>query len=222
MKRVNLCVALLMVLIGCGGSGGADHEAPKDPKRGLELTLSPPTIRNLNGTTASEGWTTTAPEGTWRFHDGTLTGRDVQNQPIWLVEPLPEWGRLELDATCVGEGCDIRLDLFGDGERHETGYVMTLGAFGTDLDILARQDEHASDRAVTIRPGTVVEKRKHHLAIVWTDAELRCFVDGELVAAYDDSAPLRGEGNDRLGLGGWTGEVTYDNVAIFRLSEGVE
>ena len=46
----------------------------------------------------------------------------LYNQTLWRNDPIPETVRIELEAQAGPDG-DIRIEIFGDGEHHESGYV---------------------------------------------------------------------------------------------------
>lgn len=151
--------------------------------------------------------------GSWRVVDGALSTLGDRNLPLWLRSPLSCNVRIDFTSTSTSPAVDMKVELFGDGIRHESGYAVIVGGWNNTLSGIARLDEHEPKR---------VMKRTRHEAnrptrwrIERTDGRtLRLFVDGAEVAAYVDGAPLCGPRNNRFAFSGWESEVRFDDLRI--------
>ena len=156
--------------------------------------------------------------GSWRVVRGALTTLGDRNLPLWLDVALPRNVRIDLDATSSATAVDIKVELFGDGVRHESGYVAVVGGWNNTLSGIARLDEHEKMRVMS---RTRFEQgRTYHVTVQRTDgATVELFVDGEKVATYRDKRPLHGPGNDRFAFSGWESEVAFDHLTITALPD---
>lgn len=151
--------------------------------------------------------------GSWRVVDGALSTTGDRNIPLWSDVVLPENVRIEFTSSSSSPEIDMKVELFGDGVRHESGYVVVLGGWSNTLTAIARLDEHEPKR-VTKRTrwdaGT-----KYRWRIERRDGRrLELFVDDAPVLVYDDPAPLYGPRNNRFAFSGWESEVTFDDLTI--------
>lgn len=154
--------------------------------------------------------------GKWIIEDGWLRGQDLKNDPLWLAQDLPTHTRVEFDAKALSPEGDIKVELFGDGENHASGYVLIFGGWGNTLDVIARLDEHGDDRKA--RTSRKVEPdRVYRMALERSQNTIKWFVDGELFMTYEDSTPLTGRDHARFAFGNWSAPVAFDNVKIFRV-----
>lgn len=156
--------------------------------------------------------------GQWTIEDGKLVGVDLRNDPLWLQQELPEQVRVEFDAQARSSVGDIKVEVFGDGTNHESGYILIFGGWNNSLDVIARRDEHGDDRKARDTHG-VVPGHTYRMAIERTDATLQWYVNGKLFMSYEDAEPLRGEGHRHFAFGVWSAPVYFDNVAIYDLSK---
>jgi len=161
---------------------------------------------------------------TWRPHprvqvlEGWLRLQNVKNEPpVWLNMPLPNKVRVEFDARALTEDGDLKIEIFGDGVHHQSGYILVFGAHRNSEDWFARLDEHGKDRKD--RPTIGVKKGQiYHMAVVRTDHVVRWFIDGEPFMFFDDKEPLRGKGHAFFAFNNWTSPVEFDNVQVFDLA----
>lgn len=154
--------------------------------------------------------------GKWEVVDGWLTGSQMKNDPLWLKEPLPEKVRVEFDAESLTPEGDLKFEVFGDGERHASGYIVIFGGWNNTLDVIARLDEHGDDR-LAIPSKKVKPKQVYKMAVERTESELRWFVDGVLVMAYPDAERLDGRSHQFFAFSNWTAKVRFDNLRIYEL-----
>lgn len=151
--------------------------------------------------------------GSWRIVDGALSSIGDHNQPLWLDVPLGKNVKVELTAWSRSPAVDTKVEIFGDGLRHESGYIVILGGWQNTVSTIARLDEHERGRVELRRRWE--KDRRYRWTVQRTDGHtLELFIDGERVLAYDDPAPLVGPRNDRLGFTSWESEVYYDDLVI--------
>ncbi|MFP4596992.1 MAG: hypothetical protein ACOC9W_05000 [Persicimonas sp.] len=155
--------------------------------------------------------------GDWRIEDGAVVGADIKNDPLWLDRPLPEEVRVEFDVQARSPVGDIKIEIFGDGHTHESGYVLIFGGWKNSLDVIARLDEHGNDRKSRETHG-VVPGHTYRMAVERTDGTLEWYVDGEPFMTYEDPDPLEGEGHRHFAFNVWSAPVHFDNVAVYDLS----
>lgn len=159
----------------------------------------------------------------WRRHPkarvekGWLHLENIKNvPPVWLNKKLPEKVRIEFDARALTPEGDVKVEVFGDGQKHESGYILVHGAHKNAEDWMARLGEHNDDALK--RPSRRVEpNRVYHWSIVRTDGNLRWFIDGEPFMEYPDPSPLKGAGHRYFAFNNWTAPVEFDNVKIYDL-----
>jgi hypothetical protein len=156
--------------------------------------------------------------GSWRVVDGALSTLGDRNLPLWLDVALPRNVRVAFAVTSSSTAIDAKVELFGDGVRHQSGYVVILGGWNNTLSGIARLDEHERSRVMN-RTGHE-QGRTYDLVVQRTDgATVELFVDGAKVASYRDPQPLSGPGHDRFAFSGWESEVTFDHLTITALPE---
>ncbi len=157
-----------------------------------------------------------AGSGKWEVVDGWLIGSQLKNDPLWLMRPLPEKVRIEFDAESLTAEGDLKFEVFGDGERHASGYIVIFGGWNNTLDVIARLDEHGKDR-LAVPSKKVKPNQVYKMAVERIDSELRWFVDGDLVMAYPDPKRLEGRNHQFFAFSNWTAKVRFDNLRIYEL-----
>jgi hypothetical protein len=154
--------------------------------------------------------------GSWRIVDGALSTLGDRNQPLWLDVPLSKNVRIDFVAWSNSEAVDTKVEVFGDGVRHESGYIVILAGWNNSLSTIARLDEHEKTRVVLKQKWE--KGRKYHWTVQRTDGHtLELLIDGERVLAYDDKQPLYGANNNRLAFTSWESEVSYDDLRVTQL-----
>lgn len=156
----------------------------------------------------------------WRIQDGELVVRGARNRPLWLRRALPRNVRIEFDARSMSPEGDIKCEVFGDGASRATAesytatsYVIIFGGWGNSLNVLARLDEHGSDR-VEARGRRVEPGRTYHFRIERQGATITAWVDDEVLVSMTDPNPLEGRGHDHFAFNNWESEVHFDNLRI--------
>ncbi|NVJ27734.1 hypothetical protein HUW62_41640 [Myxococcus sp. AM011] len=88
-----------------------------------------------------------------------------------------------------------------DGAKIEAADIATVFKDDTRVRVEAR--------------GTPVQAgRTYHWRIERRGSLLRWSIDGEPFLEFDDPRPLKGQGNDRLGLSGFESQIFYDNLRV--------
>lgn len=151
--------------------------------------------------------------GTWTVEDGALHSTGDHNIPLWLDVPLSKNVRVEFTAWSASPQVDTKIEIFGDGLRHESGYIVILGGWNNQITTIARLDEHEKTR---VEKRTRWEKgRKYRWTVQRTNGkDLELLIDGQPVVTYRDAQPLYGPKNNKLAFTNWESEVYYDDLVI--------
>lgn len=176
-----------------------------------------------------DAWNATSP--VWRIEDGKLCGKGARNRPIWLARSLPTNVVIELDAVSDSPDGDLKVEVFGDGRsaargvsyNDATSYLAIFGGWKNAYHVLARKNEHASDRPeIRIEPGSDDERARpvipgqiYRFKIERADGKtIKWWVDDVLMFSFQDPDPLAGPGHDHFGFNDWDARVCFDNVKI--------
>ena len=92
-------------------------------------------------TVSTNYWST---GGHYRTVGGWLLSPGVKNNPLWLKAKLPQNVAVEFDARSQSPEGDIKVEIFGDGTDHASGYVLIHGGWNNQMSIIARLDEHGA------------------------------------------------------------------------------
>jgi hypothetical protein len=185
--------------VGPGGNGGFLHQD--------EFSSSAPSKDWVRGVGE-------AGSGKWTTLDGWLRGSNLKNDPLWLRAPLPRDCRVEFDARSKTPDADVKFEIFGDGQKHASGYVLIHGGWKNSLDAIARLDEHGSDRVARKSRGVVQGQVYHHM-VEWRDGALHWEVDGKPFLKYVDKEPLfLDDGHRHFGFNNWSAAVEFDNFRV--------
>lgn len=203
MRFVILC-CLAVVLAACS--------KPVDPLTGGKLVYS----EDFEGSGLPSAWSSKSP--VWKVAQGKISGARAENEGVWLSQPLPEQVRVTFEVSSASPDGDIKFEIFTDGKTHQSGYVGIFGGWKNSLNIIARLDEHGSDRLVGAEGQSVVKDRVYQMTIVRTDNRVQWWVDGKPFLTYADAAPLRGEGHRYLGFNTWHAPLSYDAVRVYDLA----
>ncbi|HLK39834.1 MAG TPA: hypothetical protein VKU41_23925 [Polyangiaceae bacterium] len=178
----------------------------------------------------SSEWIPTAP-GIWHIEGGQLCGEHAKNHGIWLKRTLPTNARIEFDAASQSPDGDLKAELWGDGRSYATAlsytnatsYLTIFGGWHNKFHVLARINEHGTDRKeITVDPKSddprekpVVPGQIYHFKVERTDGKtLRWWIDGNEMLTFADPAPLTGVGHDHFGFNDWDVKVCFDNVRV--------
>jgi hypothetical protein len=187
---------------------------------------------DFNRAVLGPDWSSNNPEA-YRLVDGQLHIQLAHNQPLWLTRPIPRNVRIDFDCSPREPAVDMKVEVFGDGERHESaadiardaqytasGYVFIFGGWHNQLSTLVRQAEHEwqHERGVPMRRDVRgIPGRWYHWTIRRQDRHVAWDLDGQPFLQLDDPAPLAGPGHDRFAFDGWESEVVCDNLEIVPL-----
>ena len=176
--------------------------------------------------------------GHWRVVNGQLLSPGVKNNPLWLQARLPRDVAIEFDARSESPEGDLKVEVFGDGTDHASGYILIHGGWNNSMSIIARLDEHGASlqslkqRAegkglvetgvfrkdthmrVEARPYPVEIGRTYRWRIERRGSLLRWLIDGKPFMEFDDPLPLEGKGHDRFGFSSWDAQLFFDNLSI--------
>jgi hypothetical protein len=150
-----------------------------------------------------------------------LVAENIHNAALWLTTSLPEKVRVEFVATALTDSGDLKAEIFGDGLTHQSGYILIMGGWSNQLNIIARQDEHGEDRKrdsrcmIRNRRKVCAEKGKpYRWAIERRDSTVKWFVNGKLFLTFPDKFPIQGK---HFGFNNWEAKVAFDDLRIFEL-----
>jgi hypothetical protein len=172
--------------------------------------------------------------GDWRINGGRLCVKGARNHGAWLNRTLPTNVRIEFDALSDSPDGDIKAEIFGDGTSAASGisyndatsYLTIFGGWKNSFHVLARLNEHASDRPeIRIAPGSDDERARpvsvgqvYHFKIERADGKTLIWWVGDMqMFKFVDPQPLSGPGHDHLGFNDWEVPVCFDNLKIVAL-----
>jgi hypothetical protein len=184
------------------------HLALRGPAK---TTTTVPFADEFDRAELGEHWFSTG--GHWRPVEGWLYSPGVKNNPLWLRATLPADVAVEFDVKATEDTGDLKVEIFGNGRDHASGYVLIFGGWKNTISIIARLDEHGRDR-LERRDRKVERDRTYHFRIERRGAVLRWLIDGERFLEFDDPAPLVGSGHDRFGFSSWASDARFDNLRI--------
>jgi hypothetical protein len=178
-------------------------------------------------------WVVTTP-GIWRIESGRLCGERAHNHGVWLKRGLPVNARIEFDAVSQSPDGDLKAEYWGDGRSfatalsytNATSYLTIFGGWHNKFHVLARLNEHGTDRKeIVVDPNSddprerpVVAGQVYHFKVERTDGRtVRWSVDGNEMLTFADTAPLTGVGHDHFGFNDWDVKVCFDNVRVVPL-----
>jgi hypothetical protein len=175
-------------------------------------------------------WVATAP-GIWHVENGRLCGEHAKNHGLWLKRVLPPNARIEFDAVSLSPDGDLKAEYWGDGRSYATAlsytnatsYLTIFGGWHNTFHVLARINEHATDRkeiaidknSDDIREKPVMAGELYHFKVERSDGKtVRWWIDNNEMLSYPDPAPLLGAGHDHFGFNDWDVKVCFDNVRV--------
>lgn len=181
----------------------------------------------------SSEWIATVP-GIWHIESGRLCAEHAHNHGLWLKHALPVNARIEFDAVSQSSDGDLKAEYWGDGRSAATGlsytnatsYLTILGGWHNKIHVLARLNEHGTDRKEVVvdphsddpRERAIVPGQIYHFKVERSDGRtVRWWVDGNEMLTYPDPAPLTGMGHDHFGFNDWDAKVCFDNVRVVPL-----
>lgn len=189
------------------------------------------------GTVQEKYWSS---GGLWRVEKGQLLSPGVKNNPLWLKADLPNDVAVEFDVRSQSPEGDIKVEIFGDGSDHASGYVLIHGGWNNSISIIARLDEHgaanntlmgsggqalvdqgtyrANTRVrVEAAPFKVEIGRTYHWRIERRGKVISWLIDGQPFMRFEDPIPLTGKGHNRFGFSSWEAQLFFDNLTVTAL-----
>ena len=159
----------------------------------------------------------------WRISEGQLYGEGAHNAALWLKAPLPPGDlRISFTATALSEEGDVKCEVFGDGQHHQSGYILINGGWKNSVRAIARQDEHGEDRRDDHRCNTNPLSRRcapAHQEQDWVierrGQKIDWYIDGLFVLSYNDQNAIKGR---HFGFNNWSAAVRFDRLRIYQLA----
>lgn len=96
-----------------------------------------------------------------RIVNGELLSPGVKNNPLWLKAKLPQNVAVEFDVRSMSPEGDIKVELFGDGSDHASGYIFIHGGWNNSLSVIARMDEHGRSYSSIIQDANKLAAEQH-------------------------------------------------------------
>jgi hypothetical protein len=232
----------VIALPGDASSAGVSLDAAADAHRatavtavnegGADVLLAPPTEAAEAGKPSNLGpnWMAMRTNA-WRIENGRLCGEHARNHGVWLNRVLPVNARIEFDAYSYSEEGDLKAEVWGDGHSYATAdsytnatsYLTILGGWKNSFHVLARLNEHGTDRkeirvdkeSDDPRQRPVVRGQLYQFKIERADGKtVKWSVNGIDYISWTDAAPLAGQGHDHFGFNEWDVKVCFDNVKV--------
>jgi hypothetical protein len=173
---------------------------------------------NFERSEIGTSWRSTG--GPFSIVDGKLKVKGAKNHPLWLRRTLPRDARVEFDVRSESPDGDIKAELYGDGVSKAiedsytaTSYVVIFGGWKNSKNVIARMNEHGSDR-VEGKRRSVVPGHTYHMKIERKGDTISAWVDGDLLAQMKDPNPLAGSGHEYFAFNNWQAELWFDNLKI--------
>lgn len=222
----------LLSAVAAARDGGAREAARSPTTPESQPLLKRPFEDSFERSELGPDWQSTSE--VWRVEGGRLCGSGAHNHPVWLTRRIPVNARIEFDATSSSPDGDIKAEFWGDGASAATAtsytnassYLTIFGGWKNQYHVIARLDEHASNRmelrvqadSTDLRARPVAPNRTYRFKVERADAKnLRWFVDDIEVLSFSDPNPLKGRGHDHFGFNDWEVRLCFDNLKIMPL-----
>lgn len=157
-------------------------------------------------------------ERAWVVKEGRLWGEMGHNAALWFTDlTLPDQVRVELSARAETDTGDLKCELFGDGQTHQSGLILINGGWHNKLRVIARRDEHGEDRKEdrACGPRCAPKGVEQRWVIERRDGVISWYIDDKLALRWRETAPLIGR---RLAFNHWEAKVSYDDLVVYNLS----
>lgn len=215
---------------GAPVADGGDAGAGKDAAMAQTTPDAAPRDPHAEVSSLGPDWTQ-ARTSAWRIENGWLCGQGARNHGVWLNRVLPINARIEFDARSEGGDGDLKAEIWGDGQSaattvsytNATSYLAILGGWKNTIHVLARINEHGTDRhelhvdkeSDDARKRPVAPGQAYHFKIERTDGKtVKWSVNGAEMHTFVDPQPLQGNGHDHFGFNDWDAKVCFDNVRV--------
>jgi len=196
-------------------------ELPAAAPASAAAAITAPFADDFDRPTLGPDWRATD-AATTRIENGELVISMGHNHPVWLARALPRSARIEFDGWSNDDAGDIKVEAWGDGRSFatdlvgqytSTAYNFIFGGWHNQLSTLARMHEHGNDRQ-SRADVRVVKGQRYHFTIERRGAALSFLIDGKPFLAFDDPAPLEGEGHAYFAFTDWEAELHFDHLRI--------
>jgi len=188
-------------------------------KKSVEPVLGSGFQDDFSRVELGDNWRKTG--GKFHIEDGVLKVQGARNHTLWLKRRLPRDLTLTFTTWSDTSEGDIKFEIFGDGFSTSTGdgaytatgYVMVFGGWNNTVSIIARIDEHGSDRKASrklnVKPG-----RHYKMKVESKGNKISWWIDDKLFLVFDDPKPLRDRGHEYFGFNNWESPVYFDDLVI--------
>ncbi len=176
--------------------------------------------------------------GMYRVVNGELLAPGPKNNPLWLKAKLPQDVAVEFDAKSMSPEGDLKVEIFGDGSDHASGYVLIHGGWNNTMSVIARLDEHGAPLGQLLNDAKgqdlvksgvfkadtrmrvegvhqpVQIGKSYHWRIERRGATITWFLDSAKYLEFTDPLPLVGEKHNRFAFSSWEAQLYFDNLSI--------
>ena len=160
-------------------------------------------------------------QSAWRIKEGRLHVSKAHNAALWLKTELPEGDvRVLFTARAHSDDGDVKCEFLGDGQHHQSGYILINGGWKNTVRAIARQDEHGEDRhddhSCKRSPSRrcMNKNQDEEWIIERINGTVYWYIDQHLVLTYRDSHPLMGR---QFGFNNWSAPSSFDDLKIYSL-----
>lgn len=243
LNLVRVCVLLAVLVPGCVPRDSPERNEPEPSRtkhRAVPGQASPDPVivgvfeDQFQRKQLGSDWL--ALSDAWKIENGKLCVQGAKNHPIWLRRRLPRNAIVQFNATSSSTDGDIKAEIWGDGRSaaagvsydDATGYLAVFGGWRNQLHVLARLDEHGSDRQeIKLKRGsaefitrTVIPHQMYRFRVERSDGKTVQFsVNGHKLLTYSDDKPLFGEGHEHFGFNDWQVGVCFDKLSVTSLPD---
>jgi hypothetical protein len=226
-ERPKLTQAPATELVGSSSESGAEAPAALEPDS-LPVLDAPFKDDFERADIGDDYWAT---GNQYRIEGGRLCVKGARNHPLWLRRRLPLNARIEVEAETTSNDGDIKLEAWGDGHAsatsvtytNATSYLAIFGGWKNRYHVLARLDEHATDRPeLVIEPGSddprrqaVQANKRYRLKLERSDGKtVRFWVDDVEMLSLADPSPLAAGGHEHFAFNNWDTPVCFDRLVV--------
>lgn len=227
MPSATVILPTPLVFAGDGGAPSGPDAARGDATPGAaptaSIAIAPPDDLGPNWRQAQTN--------VWHIENGRLCGKNAHNHGVWLQRVLPVNARIEFDAISDSPEGDLKAEVWGDGQSgatsvsytNATSYLVIYGGWKNTFHVLARINEHGTDRKeIGVKPSTdefreraVSQGQVYRFKIERSDGKtVRWWVNDVDMLSYEDPEPLVGATHDHFGFNNWQVRVCFDNVKV--------
>lgn len=170
---------------------------------------------NFNRKTLEKNYTSQG--GDWQIKEGKVHSMRAYNKNLVLKKELPENGMIELKIMSKTPFFDGKINLWGDGKRHDhgDGYTAILGGWHGKISVISKLHEHEVNR-VENRSSKFYPNKFHSIKFIKDGRKLYLFVDDKIVLARWDDKPLSvKDGYNFFSFANWKSDLWFDDLKIY-------